>query len=243
VLFAGSFIGSCLLWTQAFKWAFGAVEGAELTLTWVIATFGSWFLLVIPFMRKKEQIWKRLNDDQERAVDIWLLTMGLFIAALVAAALLWSWVFRGAIGDPGFNGGWAKAVFGSWLVVLLPFLVFMYKQADNLFTTAQARQGEPRFRTAFVERERRLLPPSLAGRLKGVKPTLPNGHLVAITLKSGERIPAVFVAQGEEILGIYDRPSFDFSAQDIVDLELSSEKDLALSFQEEKWLRLDFTSH
>ena len=71
-LFAGSFVASALLWTQLFKSLFGAVAGPELTFTWVIAVFGSWFLLIIPFMRKKEQIWKRLNDDQEHAVDAWL---------------------------------------------------------------------------------------------------------------------------------------------------------------------------
>jgi hypothetical protein len=239
-LFAGSFVASALVWTRLFKWIFTAVDGPELTLTWVIAVFGSWFLLVIPFMRKKEQIWKRLNDDQEKAVDAWLFCMGLFLAVLVVTALAWAWIFRAAIADDGMNGGWAKAVFATWLVALLPFLVLMYKQADSLFKTAEARQTPraPRFRSLYVEREKRLLPAGLEARLKGVRPTLANGHLVTLTLKTGEKVPHVFLANGREIMGLYDRAALDFAPQDVVDLQKTPEREI-LPFEEEKWLRLD----
>ena len=73
VSFAGSFVVSAAAWTFALQYAFGPIRGAELLITWTVAVFGSWFILVIPFMRKKERIWKRLNTDQESAVDAWLI--------------------------------------------------------------------------------------------------------------------------------------------------------------------------
>src|SRR5437773_125999 len=92
--FAGSFIISAIFWTLLIKGIFHEIKGPELTLTWAVSVFGSWFILVIPFMRKKEQIWKRLNSDQEKAVDAWLLGMGVLIGLLIASSFGWSFVFR-----------------------------------------------------------------------------------------------------------------------------------------------------
>jgi len=236
--FAGSFVLAALAWTGLLQLLFGRIEGPELTVTWVVATFGSWFLLVIPFMRKKEQIWKRLNDDQERAVDAWLWGMSVFIGLLVLSALLWSLRLRAAIAPPGMQGVWAKAVFGSWLVILIPFLVLMYRKADAIFTRAVARQTyQPKYRTHFVDRPKRLLPAGLAARLRSIPPVLPNGHVVTLVLKDGRRIPHVFVSRGE-VLGVYGRPHPDFDAPDAVDLQPMSAKDLP-AYEEEKWLRFD----
>jgi hypothetical protein len=238
VWFAGSFILAALGWTGLLQAVFGKIEGPELTVTWVVATFGSWFLLVIPFMRKKERIWKRLNDDQERAVDAWLWGMSGFIGLLILSAFAWSLALREAIRPEGMQAAWAKAVFGSWLVILVPFLVLMYRKADAIFTRAVARQTyEPKYRTHFVERGKRLLPEPLAGRLKSVPPVLPNGHVVTLVLKNGRRIPHAFISRGE-VLGVYDLERPDFEARDIVDLEPLAAKDLP-AYDEAKWLRLD----
>ena len=176
--FAGSFIIAVIFWTTVMQIAFGRIEGKELTITWSVAVFGSWFLLVIPFMRKKEQIWKRLNDDQEKAVDAWLLGMGLFIGLLIASAFFWSFWLRGNL--------WLKYVFATWLVILFPLLILMYRQADRIFKTAVVRQTYvPQFKSVTIEPSKRLLPQKMAEKIRTFAPTLSSGHVVTAVLKSG----------------------------------------------------------
>ena len=240
--FAASFVLAALFWTSVLTRSFGKISGAEPALTWSVSVFGSWFILVVPFMRKKEQIWKRLNQDQEKAADAWLLGMGIFIGLLVASALFWSFLLRGRIHAPhtGFDPVWTKAVFGTWLFLLLPFLAVMVRTADRIFKTALARQTQtgPRFRSSFVEKEKRMLPSHLADQLHYVPETLENGHLVTLILKDGRRIPDVFVLNSNEILGIYDRVEIGFEAGDVAALEPLNLGSLP-AYEESKWLRLD----
>jgi len=237
--FAGSFILAALFWTAVLIRGFGKIQGTELTLGWAIAVFGSWFLLIIPFMRKKEQIWKRVNQDQEKAIDAWLAAMGIFIGLLVVSILGWTWVYRKTIHlSHGLNHDWARAVFSSWLFLLLPFLVWMYKKTDQIYKEAVIRQQTqgPVFRTAFIEKSKRLLPESVVKKLKKIPQTIEKGQLVHLYLKDGVQIPNVFVLNSSEILGLYDRKTFDFESKDIVDAEPAA----SLSVHEEaKWLRLD----
>lgn len=241
--FAGSFLAAALVWTLFMSRLFGALAGKELTITWATAVFGSWFLLVMPFMRKKEQIWKRLNEDQESAVDAWLGAMGLWVLGLVASALFWSFRFKERILIPhgtGLDAGWAKAVFASWLVTLIPFLAVMYRKADQLFKTAVIRQtgGSASYRRVFVEKSSRRLPRILADRLRKIPSTLPKGHVVHARLRDGRRIPHVFVLNAEEILGLYDRTELDFDPRQIVEIEPVPCDELP-PYEESRWLRLD----
>lgn len=242
--FAGSFIAAALFWTTVMQIAFGRIEGKELTITWSVAVFGSWFLLVIPFMRKKERIWKRLNDDQEKAVDAWLRGMGLFTGLLIASAFFWTWVLIGSGGHEGrpYDGldlGWMKAVFATWLVILFPFLILMYRQADRIFKTAVVRQTYiPKFKSVYIEPSKRFLPQKMAEKIKTFTPTLSSGHVVTAVLKSGERVPHVFVLNANEILGVYDKMELGFEARDVVDVQKMDPGDLP-PYEEAKWLRLD----
>lgn len=237
--FAGSFILAAVVWTVLVRRLFGAIEGPELTMTWVVSVFGSWFILVIPFMRKKEQIWKRLNDDQEKAVDAWLLGMGVFIGLLVASLFVWSWLLKGRIDQGGYDTLWIKSVFVSWLVILLPFLILMYRKADLIFKTAAERQTySPKFRTVSVERSKRLLPDPIVQKLKGFPPTLREGHVVTLILSGGREVPNVFVLNHREILGVYDQTNFDFSTQDVSGVEQSDPSKLP-PYDESLWLKFD----
>ncbi len=237
--FSGSLLLAALFWIAVLTGLFGKIQGTELTLAWAISVFGSWFLLVIPFMRKKEQIWKRINQDQEKAIDAWLTAMGIFIGLLIVSILGWTGVYRRTIlFSEGLSKEWAKAVFSTWLFLLLPFLVWMYKRTDQIYKEAVKRQKAqgPVFRTAFIEKSKRLLPEAMVKKLKTLPPTMEKGQLVHLYLKSGAQVPNVFVLNFCEILGLYDRAAFDFETNDIVDAELAA----SLSVHEEaKWLRLD----
>ena len=239
VWFAGSFVLAAIAWTQGLMYFFGPIQGAELKLTWALAVFGSWFLLVIPFMRKKEQIWKRLNDDQEKAVDAWLGGMSLFIGSLILSCLFWTVRYKQQVMEsPALDEMWAKSVFGTWLVLLLPFLVMMYRQADRLFKTAEERQlYTPRFKIQSVDEAKRQLSESLKKKIKAIQPALPGGHIVTAILSNGKKIPHVFIYQGREVLGVYDR-ELDFSLADIIDFEPIPLDNLP-AYEETKWLRLD----
>ncbi len=241
--FAGSFIAAVLVWTLSLTALFGGIDGFELSATWAVAVFGSWFVLMIPFMRKKERIWKRLNDDQEKATDAWLLGMGLFIGSLIAAAFGWSVYFRDALMDPAHQGihtSWLKAVIGTWLVLLVPFLVLMYLKADAIFKAAVKRQSYqgPIFHSTFVEKTKRMLPESIRRKLKGLPTLLNNAQIGHLKLKNGRIVEHAFVLNGSEILGLYDRDEMDFNASEIEDVELLEESRLP-PYEEQKWLRLD----
>jgi hypothetical protein len=232
-----------MFWTAVMKRLFGVIDGTELTVTWIVSVFGTWLMLVIPFMRKKEQIWKRLNTDQERAVDAWLLGMGSFLGFLALSSLFWSWHYREELhSSAGLNGAWAKAVAGSWLGALIPLLVYLYKRADAIFLDASARQGFiRRYRTAPVTREKRLLAPSVAARLKEVPETLQGGHVVTARLKNGQTVENVFVYGTDEILGVYDREVMGFAGADVVAVEPVDMSRLP-AYEESRWLRVDTPS-
>jgi hypothetical protein len=232
-----------LFWTQLMIKLFGQIQGTELTLTWALAVFGSWFLLIIPFMRKKEQIWKRLNQDQEKAAEAWLQAMGMFIGLLIISGLGWCLYYRPLLTDRtagGLNHEWAKAVFGTWLFLLLPFLIWMYKKTDEIFKSAVARQmqSKPKFKTDFIPKASRLLSATIAAKIRSMKTTLAGGHVVTLTLQDGTKISDVFVLNSSEILGVYNRSELGFEASDIVDVELIPAEKLP-PYDESKWLRLD----
>lgn len=245
VWFAGSLILASLVWTVLIERLFGTIRVTELKIMWSVCVFGSWFILLTPFMRKKEQIWKRLNDDQERAVDAWLVAINGFILLFAVAAFFWTWQLRTVLLDadrvPGMlDAGWAKRVFGTWLVLFLPFLVWMYRQADKIFKTAVEHQTprEPLFKKHYIERARRRIHASLSTRLKEIPQTLPGGHIVTAVLRDGRRITNVFILNHAEVLGVYDREVFDFTGADIVDLSVIRLEELP-TYEEAKWLRLD----
>jgi len=240
--FALSFVASAGLWTLFLTKLFGEIRGAELTVTWSAAVFGTWFLFVTPFMRKKERIWKRLNQDQEKAADLWLRGSSLLIGALLAALVFWSLVFQHELHrqSGGFFGPWLKAVAATWIVTLIPFLILMYRKADVVFREAEARQTQrgPVFKAIFVEKAKRILPEDVQAAIKASPETLSGGHVVLLTLMDGREIPHVFVLQSREILGLYARPGMDFSAAEIRSAQVLTQDELP-PYDEAQWLRLD----
>jgi hypothetical protein len=237
--FAGSFLISAGFWTFLIGRVLGDLSEPEILVTWALSVFGSWFLILTPFMRKKERIWKRLNTDEEKAVDVWLAGMGLFVALLIAACFFWSWKMRAQIFETrSIDGLWARNVFATWLAVMMPFLIFLYKRADQIYQAAVKRQKHlgPKFQTAFLDQSKRKLAADMAQKLKSFPETLHDGHVVNVLLKDGRKIPDVFVFRGDEILGIYNAEAPSFEAQDIADIE---PVESLPAYDESKWLRLD----
>ena len=240
VSFAGSFIVSAIAWTVILNRIFGAVEAEELVMTWAVSVFGTWFILVIPFMRKKEQIWKRLNDDQERSVDAWLTGMGFFIGAFVVSAFVWGLVFKQRLlsGTPGLDPVWMRAVFSTWVIILVPLLIWMYRSADRIFKTANERQTrEPAFQRQWVTPDRRLLPQALSEKLQKEKPTLSGGHLVKGRFKNGDVWP-LFILNGREVIGAYDYSKTDFDASQLIDVAVEEPVKLPIP-DESRWVRFN----
>jgi hypothetical protein len=242
--FAGSFVVSAVCWTLALQALFGPIDGEELVLTWTVAVFGTWFILVIPFMRKKEQIWKRLNSDQESSVDAWFTGFGLFIALFVASAVGWDLALKQKLfpNTPGLDPAWTKAVFSTWLVILIPLLVWMYKSADRIFKRAHERQTrEPVFRMLWIEPQKRHLPEKLAEKLSHAKAALPGGHVVHGRLKSGEVVEHLFVLNGTEVIGAYDLQKPGFDASELLDIQALDPEDLP-AYDETRWVRFNIES-
>lgn len=237
--FAGSFIAAAFFWTFVLERLFGPIAGPELEITWSITVLGSWFLLVIPFVRKKEQIWKRLNEDQERSVDAWFQGMSFLIAAGVASTLFWSFRMREAVLLEGFDREWLKRVGGTWLVALIPVSIFMYRRTDFIFLRADLRQNyKPGYQRATVPLEKRELSVEISRQLKKIPETLPHGHVVNVILKDGHKIPNVFIKYRREIAGVYDRPELGFETTDVASVEQMKAGEWSVA-EESKWLRVD----
>lgn len=237
--FAGSFLITAAFWTFAITRLFGSLQEPELLVTWALAVFGCWFLILTPFMRKKEQIWKRMNNDQEKATNAWLGAMGSFIAALILICLFWDWRLKDQIfSGHGFDRTWGKYVFTSWLVMTLPFLIFLYKKADQLYKAAAARQTQwgPKFQTGYMEKSKRQLPDAVSAKIRNFPETLKEGHVLNLQLKDGRKIPHVFVLRSTEVLGVYNAEKFDYDLSQVVDVEPVSEMP---AYEESRWLRLD----
>ncbi len=238
--FAGSFVLAAAGWTVLIEKALGPIEGSAREITWAISVFGTWFILVIPFMRKKERVWKRLNTHQEKAVDAWQTAMMIFIGALIGSLFFWSWRYREELGGSGIYGPWVKAVLVTWLVVLLPFLILMYRRADQIFRDARQEQAAPgpQFRARFYDKASRQLPGLARLQLEGIAPTVGEGHVVSLRLRNGSVIPHVFILHRREILGIYDAEALSFSMEEIEGVEVLKPESLP-PYEEARWLRLD----
>jgi uncharacterized membrane protein len=246
----GSFILSAIFWTWFLGTLFGPLQGAFLTILWAGTVFGSWLLTMIPVIRAKERYWNRLSREDETNVTWWIGWIALTIAAFFASAGFWTWFFAkdgGSIREAGVAHRWVFAVFGTWMIALLPLIVVMYRKVDQAYERArqkrEANEGlRPRARTVYVDPAKRVLGTDLAARLGQLPITLKKGGLagqvVTAVLKDGRKFENVFVMNAREILGIYGRDHFPFEAGEIVDFE-AAEVEKIPSFCEENWLRLD----
>ena len=135
---------------------------------------------------------------------------------------------------------WVTAVFGTWMITLVPMIIVMYSKVDKVYEDARIRREKAakRFRTLEIDQSKRLLAQPIQSKIKDWPIAIDGGHLVTLILKDGRQIPHVFVANQKEILGIYDQTEYSFEAKDVEDIEPTDLNQLP-HFFETNWLRLD----
>ncbi len=148
---------------------------------------------------------------------------------------------------PGVPILWVTAVFGSWMVLLVPLIIVMYNKVDKAYEDARIARETSQFqkakadfkvRSVLVDAEERKLKKELSAKLKRVPETIKRGHLVNAILSNGQKVPNVFILDRKEVLGIYGVKEVLFKIKDIVDVEPIA-LDRIPNFKSEEWLRLD----
>lgn len=184
---------------------------------------------------------------KDRTVLWWILWITATIVSFFIAHAVWTpWIAEhfGSVREPRNAIIWVIAVFGTWMVILFPLIIVMYQKVDKAYEDARIRREEKtnQFRFITVDRSRRVLGENLRQKLRGRPETIQGGHLVSVTLKNGSNYPYVFIAGGEEILGIYDETDLPFEASEIHTLEVVNMENPPF-FTSNKWLRVDGTGY
>ena len=192
---------------------------------------------------------------KDNTVLWWLGWIGLTVVTFFAAAWFWTGVIARHYGDMHKSGAqalWVAAVFGTWMLLLVPLIIVMYHKVDKAYEDARiAREtasfgkakGRFKIRSQRFEESERLLEPPVAKKVSRLPYTLRQGyelkgHLVTAVLKDGRRIENVFILDGEQVLGVYDQTEWTFRGRDVADI-LPTDLDHLQVFEPGKWLRLD----
>ncbi len=183
--------------------------------------------------------------SSSQTVVWWVLWIVLTIGSFFIAAAVWTPLIAkhfGSVRETRASVIWVAAVFGTWMVLLLPLIVVMYQKVDKAYEDARVRREKAanRFRSILIDKPKRLLAPNVSAKLKDVPETIEGGHLVTVLLKDGRKIPNVFIAGREEILGIYDYTEMPFEGKEVVDV-IPEDFTTVPNFFTTNWLRLDGT--
>lgn len=229
-------------------------KNPQIAIAWMVAVFGTWFIILIPLMKKKETVMGHMDKRDESTVTWWLIWIGLTIGSFFAAVWFWTPFIAehfGSVRNSSTSLLWVIAVFGSWLVALIPLMILMYHKVDKAYEDARIRRElraqkqndkDPvKIKALYLEPEKRKLTREVADQLKKMPRTIKNGHLVTATLKDGRKMEYVFISDQKELLGVYDQQNITFEGQDIVELE-PSDLTHPPDFTQKIWLRLDGNS-
>ncbi len=187
-------------------------------------------------------------------VGWWLGWITLTIISFFISCYFWTGFIAkhvGGMDKPGVPILWVSAVFGSWMVLLVPLIILMYTKVDKAYedariarenTQLEKSKGEFKVRGVFIEESHRMLKKELAGKLKKYPETIKRGHLVTAILHDGQKIPNVFIRDKKDVLGVYGAKTLSFNIQDIMDIEPVALEQIP-NFKAEEWLRLDGAEH
>lgn len=191
------------------------------------------------------------REGKDSTVLWWIGWIALTILSVFVSAWVWTgtlarWV--GPMSRPGAPIIWVAAVFGTWLLLLLPLIIVMYNKVDRAYEDSRNAQEARRFERSRREMgvravsvpaaERRLAEP-IAAKLRRSPHTIPKGHLVTALLRDGRRVPNVFIYDARDVLGVYDAERLDFKVSEIVDVIPAAADEPLTPFTADRWLRLD----
>ncbi len=173
----------------------------------------------------------------------WIGWITATILSFFVAARLWTpWVadHLGSVRETRNAVIWIGLVFGTWMVFLVPLIIFMYQKVDKVYEDARIRRetAQKLFRSILVPEEKRQISNAVAQKLTDWPETIDGGHLVRARLKDGREIPYVFISGRREVLGVYNARTLEFSGSDIETVEPET-LDPAPLFLQNQWLRLD----
>ena len=255
LLAIGGFTASLLFWNWLLLDRLKAdFKNPQIAIAWMVAVFGTWFITLIPLMKKKETVMGHMDKQDESTVTWWLIWISLTIGSFFAAVWFWTPFIAerfGSIRNSSTSILWIIAVFGSWLVALIPLMIFMYYKVDKAYEDVRIRrelktQKQPykdpvKIKAVYLEPAKRKLSQTVIQKLRKFPRTIQNGHLMTVTLNDGRKIEHVFISDQKELLGVYNQQDLTFQAQDIVDLE-PTDMTHPPDFTQKIWLRLDGNS-
>lgn len=190
------------------------------------------------------------GEKKQASVGWWIGWILLTIGSFFVSCYFWTRFIAKHMGPMSRAGVpilWVTTVFGSWMMMLLPLIVVMYRKVDKAYEDArlarEKAQGEKtrnrlRVRSIFIEDSLRRLPRELTEKLKTVPETIHQGHLVTAILRNGEKVENVFILNKKQVLGVYDAEQLSFNVNEIADLEPVDTEKLP-HFETGRWLRLD----
>lgn len=191
-----------------------------------------------------------MKGKSESSVLWWIVWIALSILAFFGASYFWTEfisVHVGNIHQKGVAVLWVTAVFGTWMILLVPLIVIMYNKVDRAYEEARVRReaasGNARRTAANVKFDpipeaERLLSQELVKKVRAMPWTIKLGNLVTVALKDGRRIENVFVLDRREVVGVYGYDKAPFRTKDIADVFEAGTRDLP-NFETDGWLRLD----
>ena len=193
---------------------------------------------------------QRKSKNSSSTVWWWILWILLTIGSFFISVHFWTWLIAEKVGSMREKGVpilWVTAVFGSWMVLLIPLIIVMYNKVDKAYESARIRreitalkQAEKQipFKSIFIEEQKRLLRKELSKKITQFPQAIKGGHLVNAVLRDGRKFENIFVAYKRDVLGIYGYDYLPFQVEEIADLEPVNLSNLP-DFKIEDWLRLD----
>jgi ABC-type Na+ efflux pump permease subunit len=190
------------------------------------------------------------NKGSSTTVAWWVGWILLTILSFFVCFYFWTPIIAkhvGSMQEPAAPILWVVAVFGSWMVLLVPLIIVMYAKVDKAYEdariareTAESQKAKESFKikSILVEPSKRQLPAQISQKLSNFPETIRKGHLVTVILKNGQKFDNVFVLNKREILGLYGASHMSFLAQEVVDV-MPVDPDKLPNFKTENWLRLD----
>ena len=140
----GGFTVSVFFWNWLlFTYLKADHQNPKIAIGWMVAVFGTWFVTLIPLMKKKETVMGHMDKQDESTVTWWLIWISLTIGSFFLAVWFWTPFIAarfGSVQNPTTSLLWIIAAFGSWLIALIPLMIVMYYKVGKAYEDARIRR-------------------------------------------------------------------------------------------------------